>query len=354
MEKRRCYVSRCYPHNLAGGYKAKTDIELIMKENNFHNLGLQQKFNDNKIYGFFYNLISVFKAIVSVKKDDILVIQYPLKKYYFILSYMAQLKGAKVVALIHDLGCFRRKKLTVEQEKKRLEYTNHLIVLSDKMKEFVIKEKYKQSLSVLHLWDYLNDTIPQPSRYPQPNHIDILYVGTLKENQHGFIYKWDNTTLTSSLNFDIYGSYFNFENIKYKKQFKYHGLKDSSLIIQDTKAHYGLLWYGVDTDSISGAYGEYLKYNTSHKISLYIHAHIPLIVWSKASFADFTRKYNIGICVDTLDTLEQQLQTISEDEYNQMVENTKYLSEKIQKGYYFMTAYKQAEKLLLSDSNIGK
>ena len=48
MKKRSCYVSRCYPHNLAGGFKAKTDIELIMKENNFHNLGLQQKFNDNR------------------------------------------------------------------------------------------------------------------------------------------------------------------------------------------------------------------------------------------------------------------------------------------------------------------
>lgn len=351
MRKRRCYVSRCYPNNLKGGFKAKTDMELIMKENNFHNLGLGQKFNNNKIYGFFYDLISVCKAIVSVKKDDILVIQYPLKKYYYILSYMAQLKGAKVMALIHDLGCFRRKRLTIEQEKRRLTYTNHLIVLSDKMKEFVVKEKFKQSLSVLHLWDYLNDTTPQLSKYPQSNHIILLYVGTLKETEHSFMYKWDNTTLTSSLNFDIYGFYFNTKNIKHKKQFNYHGLKDSSLIIQDTKAHYGLLWYGAETKYISGAVGEYLKYNTSHKISLYINAHIPLIVWNKASFADFTIKHNIGICVDSLDNLEQQLQAITQQEYNQMVENTKLLSEKIKEGYYFMTAYKEGENTLLSNSN---
>jgi len=350
MRKRRCYVSKCYPNTLEGGFKAKTDMELIMKKNNFHNLGLTQKFNNNKIYAFLYNLISICKAIIYVKKDDILVIQYPLKKYYYILSYMAQLKDAKVIALIHDLGCFRRKKLTIEQEQKRLKYTDHLIVLSDNMKTFVIKKKYKQSISVLHLWDYLNNSTPQLSKLPQPNNITILYVGTLKETEHSFMYKWDNTTLNSSLYFDIYGSNFNSKMIKHKKQFKYHGLKDSSLIIQDTKAHYGLLWYGADTECISGIFGEYIKYNTAHKISLYIQAHIPLIIWNKASFANFTKKYNIGICVDSLDNLEQELQKISQQEYDQMVENTKSLSEKTKQGYYFMTAYKEGENLLLSNS----
>jgi len=157
------------------------------------------------------------------------------------------------------------------------------------------------------------------------------------------MYKWDNTTLTSSLYFDIYGSNFNSKIIKRKKQFKYHGLKNSSLIIQDTKAHYGLLWYGAETTCISGTFGEYIKYNTSHKTSLYINAHIPLIIWSKASFAYFTLKYNIGICVDSLNNLEQRLQTISQQKYDQMVENTKSLSEKTKQGCYFMTAYKEGE-----------
>ena len=74
MRKRRCYVSKCYPNTLEGGFKAKTDMELIMKKNNFHNLGLAQKFNNNKIYAFLYNLISICKAIIYVKKDDILAL----------------------------------------------------------------------------------------------------------------------------------------------------------------------------------------------------------------------------------------------------------------------------------------
>src|SRR5690625_7869307 len=108
-----------------------------MEQNNFHNLGLEQKTNSNKIYAFFYNLLSILKAVISVKENDILVIQYPLKKYYYLLSAVAKFKNAKVIALIHDLGCFRRKRLTIDQEKKRLSHTEHLIVLNNKMKEFV-------------------------------------------------------------------------------------------------------------------------------------------------------------------------------------------------------------------------
>ena len=350
MKFRRCYVSRSYPHNLSGGFKAKMDIEAIMEQNNFHNLGLKQKVISNKVYAFFYNILSILKALITIKENDILVIQYPLKKYYYLLSAVAKRKNAKVIALIHDLGCFRRKKLSVDQEKKRLSHTDHLIVLSNKMKNFVIENGYKQSLSVLHLWDYLNDTAPQPRNYPNVNEIHILYVGALKKDQHSFIYKWDNEKSPSRLYFDIYGSHFDFDSIKNKQQFTYHGLRDSSLIIKETDAHYGLLWYSSEFKYISGAYGEYLKYNTSHKISLYIHAHLPLIVWSEASFAEFTKEHNIGICVDSLDNLEELLQNISQEEYLQMVENTKTLSNKINQGYYFMTAYKDGEKLLIANS----
>src|SRR5690625_233756 len=350
MGKRRCYVSRCYPHNLSGGFKAKMDIESIMEQNNFHNLGLEQKTNSNKIYAFFYNLLSILKAVISVKENDILVIQYPLKKYYYLLSAVAKFKNAKVIALIHDLGCFRRKRLTIDQEKKRLSHTDHLIVLSDKMKDFVVEKGYKQTFSVLYLWDYLNDTTPQPRSYPNLNEIHVLYVGSLKKEQKGFIYKWDDSKITTKLYLNIYGPYFDVKSIKNKDQFIYHGLKDSSLIIKETTAHYGLLWDSSEFKYISGAYGEYLKYNTSHKISLYIHAHLPLIVWSEASIAEFAKEHNIGICVDSLENLEELLQNVSEEEYLRMVDNTRKLSNKINQGYYFTTAYEKGEQLLLTNS----
>lgn len=344
--RRRCYVSRCYPHNLEGGFKAKLDIEAIMEENNFYNLGLKQKTNKNKIVSFFYNLISIIKAILTLRKNDLLVIQYPLKKYYYFLSYAARLKQAKVITLVHDLGCFRRKKITIEQEKKRFSKTDHLIVLSNRMKDFIIEQGYEQSVSVLHLWDYLNTTKPKQREFPTSDKISVLYVGDLSKNKHGFMYKFDETISKTSLYFAIYGRSFDKNIIKNKEHFTYHGVKDSSLIIKQTNAHYGLLWYSTELKGISGAYGEYLKYNTSHKISLYLHAHLPIIVWSEASFAEFTRKHAIGICVDTLEDLDKTLESISEKDYLQMVENTRVLSKEIAKGTYFMNAYLEGEKQL--------
>lgn len=123
MKIRRCYISRCYPHQLAGGFKAKTDIEEIMRQNKFYNLGLHQKINSSKTYIFFYNLLSYIIAILSIKKNDIIVLQYPLKKYFYIITFIAKLKKADTIILIHDLACFRRKRLTIKEEKKRLSNT---------------------------------------------------------------------------------------------------------------------------------------------------------------------------------------------------------------------------------------
>lgn len=349
MKIRRCYISRCYPHQLAGGYKAKTDIEKIMKQNKFYNLGLPQKINSSNIYIFFYNLFSYTMAVFSIKKNDIIVLQYPLKKYFYIITFIAKIKKANTVILIHDLACFRRKRLSVSEEKKRLSHTNHLIALSNKMKEFIINNGYKQTVSVLHLWDYLNNTKPHKRKAPELKNIQILFAGNFNKNQNDFIYKLINTK--NELYIEVYGANLTKDNVINQKQLAYKGVQDSSLIIQDTIAHYGLLWYGSELSHITGPYAEYIKYNTSHTISLYIHAHLPIIVWSKASFAEFTKKHKIGICVDSLNDLEDVLKNISQREYIEMVKNTKEFSRKINQGHYFLEAYFKGENEILKHQN---
>lgn len=129
-----CYLSRNYKGLSSAGNKAKTDIEQIMEKMSFRNVGLRQTTYTNEVLSFLATLTGVLKSPFCLHKGDKLVLQYPLKKYFSFVCNMAHLRGAKVIVLIHDLGSFRRKALTVAQEIKRLNHADYIIAHNEKMK----------------------------------------------------------------------------------------------------------------------------------------------------------------------------------------------------------------------------
>ena len=62
--------------------------------------------------------------------------------------------NAKVIALIHDLGSMRRKKLTVEKEISRLMHADHVIASNEIMATWLKDNGYNNSLGSLGLFDY--------------------------------------------------------------------------------------------------------------------------------------------------------------------------------------------------------
>ena len=88
------------------------------------------------------------------------MLQYPLKKYYEVVCDMAHARGAKVVTLVHDLGCFRRKALTVEREIRRLNHSDVVIALNDSMKAWLEERGCRAKLFSLGVWDYLSPEVP--------------------------------------------------------------------------------------------------------------------------------------------------------------------------------------------------
>lgn len=141
-----CYLSRNYRGVDNAGNKAKTDIEQIMESHGFRNVGLKQTRYRNVVVAFCRTLFSVLKSILCLRKGDVLVLQYPLKKYYAFVCNMAHLRGCKVVTLIHDLGSFRRKKLTIPQEIARLDHSDCVIVHSERMRDWLLEHGIKANL----------------------------------------------------------------------------------------------------------------------------------------------------------------------------------------------------------------
>lgn len=158
-----CYLSRNYKGTTSAGNKAKTDIERIMAEAGFRNVGLRQTVYNNSVLAFLFTLAGVLKAPFCLHASDCLVLQYPLKKYFSFVCNLAHLRGAKVIVVIHDLGSFRRKKLTVPQEIARLNHADYIIAHNESMLNFLRDNGCKAQLGTLGIFDYLSDSpVPAP------------------------------------------------------------------------------------------------------------------------------------------------------------------------------------------------
>lgn len=73
---------------------------------------------------------------------------------------------------------------------------------------------------------------------------------------------------------------------------------------------------------------------------------MPLIIWRKAALASFVEENNIGICVDSLEDLNEILPAITAEQYKEMRENTKAISEKLANGGFIIEAVEKAIKIL--------
>ena len=156
---RYCYISRNYKDITSAGNKAKTDIETTMQRMGFVNIGLAHTVGRGALRHFFRNLFGIVKAMCQVRKGDVLVLQYPLKKYYEAMCNVAHWKGAKVITQIHDLNSFRSKRLTPKQEMARLGHSDVVIAHNETMKAWLEAQGCPAKLTTLGIFDYLS---PEP------------------------------------------------------------------------------------------------------------------------------------------------------------------------------------------------
>lgn len=318
--------------------KAKSDIDDIIKEMGFSNLTSIKK-NKNMFARFTTKICGVTRILTQLKRDDILFLQYPMKKFYKIACTFAHLKGAKVVTVIHDLGTFRRHKLTPEQENSRLSRTDFIIVHNEKMKEHLLHYGCKAQLYCLDIFDYLSPT--EPATYTTPHHPwSVVYAGGLGKWRNEFLYKLEPHIHNWSL--DIYGNGFEKEYAEDWKHIIYHGFMNSEDFVARIQADFGLVWDGDSINECSGDWGEYLKINNPHKTSFYLRSGLPVIVWSQAAMAPFVIKHGIGICVNSLADIGTALNSLTKEQYQAMKENAIRTGKRLGQGYFIKQALNKA------------
>lgn len=318
--------------------KPRDDIEYFLRQNKFQIKNLHININSKfqKALYRYWKLDHNFKPYLIKHKPDNIFIQYPAYSRVLmdkVIDIIRQyLPSTNIFFIIHDvesLRMFKNKENYPATEIELFNTVDGLIVHNQNMKQWLIKYGVKVKIKLLQLFDYKSN-IPTNDK-PILNN-SICFAGNLKKSQ--FINNLEQTNTT----FHIFGNGLDVHNAK---NIIYEGSKTPDKLPEFLNYSYGLIWDGNSIDTCSGEYGDYLKYNSPHKASLYLSSGLPLIVWEQSALASFVKENDLGITISSLKDLDRQLLVINHRQYLNMKQNVLKIADKLHNGYFIKTATKK-------------
>ena len=335
-------------HEKNAGSKARNDVEAILISEGYE--GLELKVENWYKMNFFKAQQHKYRETKSVFDQlgagDELVIQFPIIHHTFFISRLikqAQKRGAKFYLLIHDIETlrhaagsevkFRHKVRNYFQEKKALMSVDGIIVHNDIMKKVLVGQGVPADKMVsLEIFDYL---IPNFAEKPnlqkdQP----IIVAGNLNPTKSGYLYN-----LPEQPAYNLYGV--GYDESRALKNTSYFGSFMPDNLPTALEGSFGLVWDGDSSETCQGSYGNYLRFNNSHKASLYLASGFPVVVWKESALAHFILEKSCGIAVASLHDLEAALENLTEKEYADLLENARRIGKDLREGYYLRSALKK-------------
>ena len=328
------FLKETYVKANHAGPKARMDAEAIMVDVGFEEYYLSESRKNNVL-----------------NKDDIIILQFPLLwkslKKQIRMGFLKK-KNFKAYLLIHDIESLRKNKIRTFsdfkhsiihflQNKTVLERVDGIIAHNDKMKSELVKMGISsEKIVTLEIFDYLIPNFNRNKTYAKDK---IFLAGNFDIRKTKYA-----RNLPKKPEFEIYG--INFEHDNLPNNVHYKGAFSPEDIPNHLQGGFGLVWDGDSSDTCSGMYGEYLKINNPHKASLYLASNFPIIVWRQSALADFVKKYNCGIIIDSLYEIAGLLESMNEEKYQQLIDNCKKIGEKIRQGDYLKKALEECERKL--------
>ena len=338
---RLCFLSRNYYGLSGAGNKAKTDIECTLRQMGAVNLGLSTTFYDNKVVAFLLNLIGVVKMAFCLRRGDTLLLQYPVKKYFCFICNVAHFKKAKVVVIIHDLMSLHRKRITQTTELSRLNRCDYIIASNEAMRQWLQEKGLQQPMGALGLFDYRSGASPaSKSQVSKPHRWALIYAGALVMRKNAYLLELAHTAEHFDLH--IYGNADGLPGIAEAPHAVCFPFTPADEFIRSADGDFGLVWDGDSLDTCQGDFGEYLRYNSPHKVSFYLRAGLPVIIWREAAVAPIIEEEGVGITIGSISELEQKLQQLTTEDRIRMTKNVVRVSERLANGEYFTEALQQA------------
>ena len=336
------------------GTKAPSDAELFAEQMGFKPLyffhwGERDFFH--RLTGQLRRLFEYIFVFFRIRRKSILFLQFPYVRGGFLgrcmfFKFVRIFKKIKVITLIHDLNELRYE--NSDKEIKLLDFaincSDFMIAHNENMCDYLaaVRGVSPKKLVSLDLFDYYVSEKSADRRSSFEKSISIA--GNLDANKSAYLRELPNLGLPVYL----YGK--NYNNKTDNKNIVYKGCFEPECITNELCHGFGLVWDGISADTCDGLYGKYLKYNNPHKLSMYLTAGLPVIVWKESALCEPVVRNKLGIAVSSLYEAVEKIKATTESEYLEMRENCLKISAKLRNGYFLKTALRNClEKLAYSD-----
>lgn len=330
------------------GFKARNDVIKIARECEYKLIPLfETNQAETRVQDVISGIIAAWKLKKKLTCEDVVLLQYPIQRTLMKSIYKILKKSnVKIITLIHDIDYLRNVSLgkkgvegMKEAELSLLNNSDYLICHNEKMLHEMQKEGLHANYISLQLFDYLYDG---NTATISDNRDEIIVAGNLLESKAGYLYELNDSK--HHFHLSLYGSCFNEEHFHYSKAC-YHGSYPPDKLIENLQGAYGLVWDGSSTKRCEGSYGKYLRINNPHKVSLYIAAGLPVIIWKEAALCAFVEEQQIGFGIESLDDLDQELEIHAEN-YDTYLKNISELRTKVCEGWFLKTALKEIDCII--------
>lgn len=333
------------------GNKARNDVEEIVKQEGFSPLLLtiEDWYKMSTIKAQRHKAKALSQAFSRLKSGDQLLIQFPMLHHSFFTTRLVkkiQRRGVKVYFVIHDLEVLRyanldtvplKHKIRVHlQESSLLKIADGIIAHNPIMKSVLVDKGIAENKIVsLGIFDYLIPNYQEKTGLTK--NLSIIVAGNLAQEKAGYLYQ-----LPARPTYNLYGVGFDESRALANETYFGSFLPDELPVALE--GGFGLVWDGDSAETCSGVFGEYLRFNNSHKASLYLASGFPLVVWSQSALSHFVLENGCGIAVESLHDLKTTIENLSESDYRSLVETAKHIGKKIRDGFYLTSALKELTK----------
>lgn len=327
-----CVVEQDSRENHAGS-KARNDAAGILQEHGFRAIVVhhsEQKGIIDKLGMSFATLADWGRICRTVGQGDMLLIQYPLAMYPRVsrlaVPFVRRLKRkqVRVVLLVHDIESLRD--LHFKSERQFFDAADEVIVHNQRMLGYLLDKGYRfRHCYILGLFDYL---VPEFDPTEERNRNEIAIAGNLRPDKCGFTECLED--IPGNLSFHLYGP--NYAGRQKSAKLQYKGEYTPEELPGILHEGWGLVWDGDSVSECRGASGKYLRFNSPHKLSLYLASGMPVIVWDQAAVAEYVAQNRIGIVISGLQELSDKIKGLTAGEYEELRDNAERLGGRLRKG----------------------
>ena len=259
-----------------------------------------------------------------------------------LIRWLRERRGLRVITLVHDISELRSGDREVNKDmpdsiENVLSYSDVLIVHNESMRKWLVAHgAAEKPLVILGMFDYLTD-VPFPDA-DASGRASVTFAGNLRPDKCGFLKQADKIP---EVKWFLYGAKFDPSAMR-GAGINYCGCMKPSELPQHLCRGFGLVWDGDDLDACTGEWGEYLRWNNPHKLSLYLASGLPVITWSKAATAAFVKEHDVGFAVDSLRDIPMMFAGLTAERYLQMCGSARRIAQRLRAGEFLSSALHKA------------